>query len=186
MHSQQFRLTQRTKPGIDNLDNYLENAPFSKADAVGRGLSPPSHQRGHHSQAGCASATRHAWRTTKKPASLQAFMCGAETDGRLLVVRARFSRDWNLVDFLVCLIGYLQIIQLPMAFDGIESRNYKVAAVFTKTLAQDDHLIKPFDSRAWQNMFRVATSTISHVHLLHSQQRVHYTTNNPIVIRSKA
>lgn len=32
---------------------------------------------------------------------------GAETDGRLLDVRARFSRGWNLVDFLVYVIGYL-------------------------------------------------------------------------------
>lgn len=31
----------------------------------------------------------------------------AETDGRLLAVRARFSRGWNFVDFLMYLIGYL-------------------------------------------------------------------------------
>lgn len=34
-------------------------------------------------------------------------LTGAETDGRLLAVRSRFSRDWNLVDFLAYLIGYL-------------------------------------------------------------------------------
>ncbi|MCW2269729.1 hypothetical protein M2153_002456 [Pseudomonas sp. JUb96] len=44
-----------------------------------------------------------------------------ETDGRLLTVRAPFSWGWNLVDFLMYLIGYLQINQLIMAFRGIES-----------------------------------------------------------------
>ena len=39
--------------------------------------------------------------------SLIALLNGAETDGRLLDVRARFSRGWNLVDFLVYLIRYL-------------------------------------------------------------------------------
>ena len=34
-------------------------------------------------------------------------LSGAETDGRLLAVRARFSRVGNLVDFLIYLIGYL-------------------------------------------------------------------------------
>lgn len=36
-----------------------------------------------------------------------AIFSGAETDGRLLVVRARFSWGWNLVDFLTYLKGYL-------------------------------------------------------------------------------
>ncbi|TBN34991.1 hypothetical protein EYC95_26580, partial [Pseudomonas sp. BGI-2] len=53
------------------LDHYTAT-PLPLANTspcrVCRGLSPPSHQRGHHSQAGCASrATRHAWRTKKKP-----------------------------------------------------------------------------------------------------------------------
>jgi hypothetical protein len=38
-----------------------------------------------------------------------------------LAVRARFSRDWNLVDFLAYLIGYLKKNQPVMAFSGIES-----------------------------------------------------------------
>lgn len=34
-------------------------------------------------------------------------LSGAETDRRLLAVRVRFSRGWNLVDFKLYLIGYL-------------------------------------------------------------------------------
>jgi len=47
-------------------------------------------------------------------------MSGAETDGRLLAVRARFSRSWNIVDFLAYLKGYLQTNQLVMVLGGIE------------------------------------------------------------------
>jgi len=36
-----------------------------------------------------------------------AIFSGAETDGRLLTVKARFQRGWDLVDFSMYLIGYL-------------------------------------------------------------------------------
>lgn len=57
----------------------------------------------------------------------------AETDGRLLAVRARFSRGWNLVDFFVYLIEYLQTNQLVMAFSGIESGIAEVPVRATPT-----------------------------------------------------
>ncbi|MEA1605725.1 hypothetical protein, partial [Pseudomonas spirodelae] len=43
---------------------------------VCRGLSPPSRQAHHHSEPDSAShgATRHAWRTTKKPPDQAAFL----------------------------------------------------------------------------------------------------------------
>lgn len=45
---------------------------------------------------------------------------GAAPDVRSLLPVSQFSWDWNLVDFGVYLIRYLEINQLTMAFSGIE------------------------------------------------------------------
>lgn len=50
-----------------------------------------------------------------------------ETDRGLLAVRARFSRDWDLVDSLAYLIEHLQTNQLAMASRGLELGFLKLA-----------------------------------------------------------
>ncbi len=114
------------------------------------------------------------------------FISDAHKDERVLVVKARFSWGWNLLDFWIYLIEYLHTNELPIAYDGIELGELQDCnCLQKKTLTKDDDKIEPFDGRTWQNIFRIAPPLRSHLHLCHCQQRIRYATHNPIVTSSK-
>jgi len=48
--------------------------------------------------------SNESFKSAMKPGS---DLAGAETDGRVLAVRAWFPWSWNLVDLLIYFIGYL-------------------------------------------------------------------------------
>lgn len=76
---------------------------------VCRGLSPPSHQCGHHRQTGCACATRHARRTTKKashPQWLRPFKNGVRGRNRTGAGRFAISYRYEIFIGLNCLASY--------------------------------------------------------------------------------
>src|SRR5690606_29903040 len=89
---------------------------------VCRGLSPPSRLAHHHSELNSAShgATRHAWRTTKKPCPVDRSTAFSTASVGLLVDRVAQHFSWyELDDFL------------GSDFDGSASRRVAASASWT-------------------------------------------------------
>ncbi len=80
-------------------DSQSPATPFPLAKTyhclVCRGLSPPSHQRGHHSQAGCACAQRAMHGAPKKTAPLGAVLKLLISNLRLIRPQAGYAGHWS-------------------------------------------------------------------------------------------